>query len=249
MKKLLLACLLLSGCASTPMRETKLPSTSIGEKLEQTSAELTDQVAGNLVGAERAISGLPASREKTVVGYFISDAIAITGRPIAATEKVFIGRAEALLSQDIAVQQKAESDRLKARDEAAALKVEVEELKKQHELALATEREEAKAAVAKAKLEGEQQIKKIIAFMGYGLSFLLIVAGAACFPLASYIPQLGPRVAFGLILAGVATGATATAFLTILNHPWIIWTGLGVVVAILLVAAAIAYTNHLHHKE
>jgi hypothetical protein len=105
------------------------------------------------------------------------------------------------------------------------------------------------AGLAAARLEAEADQRRLIGWIFYGGGALCIAAAAGCLFLASYVPQLGPRVALAIGAAGLALIGTGVAINQALSHPWIIWAGLGLVLVLVTAAAALIYANNHHHTS
>ena len=98
------------------------------------------------------------------------------------------------------------------------------------------------------------------AFMWRGLAAAVIVglvcAVVGCFVVlrglaffGAQLPFAGPRAAFGVGVGGLLLIGTGVALNTLLQHEWVVWTGLGLAAAALLVAGALMYANHHHSTQ
>lgn len=241
MKRFCLCLLLLAGCTSKPVKQPELPSTVIGSTLSAKQGAQMDTLAGYFTAIKTVADTLPQTKAKDGIEELVLDGEQITGLPVLATQTKFEQLAKDLLADD---KTKGENERRVLASENGQLTQEIAKLKSDHEAALTQEKADAVAAIAQARLEGEQKLQKIEELAGYGLSFLLVILGAVSFPLATYIPQLGPRVAFGLIWAGLL-GMVTTLIFT--HYPQYVAYGVGAVMILLTFVATGIYFNHEHH--
>jgi hypothetical protein len=88
-------------------------------------------------------------------------------------------------------------------------------------------------------------VDRVIRIGGYALAAILGAAAAASLFLAAQVPWLGPRISAALGAASVSIFAMVWAYEWTKQHPWIT----AITGACILVAAALAYANHLHDRS
>lgn len=252
--KVSLLILLFAGCKTAPTAvEDNRQSTMIGNQTSAARTQLSDKIAGDVTGAQRALATQPESRSKDVANMFLDDALRITGIPTAATKSSFEKLADQLLSENALERAKAESSWAKVQADNDALKARLDQLEKNYQASLAKERADAQAkanaAIAEARQKAEAHERTLITSIFFGGGFLLLAAGALVFFLMGSNPIFGPKVGIGLGAAGALSIGTGIAILQLLNHPNVIWWGLGIITAILATTAGIMLSNHYHHTE
>ncbi len=257
MRPLLLSLLLLlSGCSllhsPAPVGDGKT-STSLNTAAVEGRAQVNDKIAGDAVAAKKALDPLPESRNKDVANGFLDDIVHLTGAPTPQTKTSFELLATQLLSEDAAQRAKAEAQWAKVAADNDALKAKVSKLEQDYQAALAKERADAKieldAAVKKARDEAAAKERLLITSIFMGGGGLLVAAGVLCFFLAGSNPLLGPKVAIGLVAAGMLGIFTGVAVLQLMTHPNVVWWGLGIIVAVLAGVAGLMISNHHHSTE
>jgi outer membrane murein-binding lipoprotein Lpp len=251
----ILASLLISGCGhfglgKAPSRDS---SNKIANDIGVQQNAFNDRAAGNNSAIEFTAQQLPASREKEVILLFAEDQFRLLGHPKAETETEFQKVAKQLLSQNLGEREKGEQARVKLTTDTEALKAQLENLKKDFEKARAQEAAEHRAELDRVKLEAAQEERRLVSYIFFGAAALLGIAGVIVIMTASSVPMFGPKVGMGLLAAGAVSGVTGVGILALMKqldeHPWIIWLGLVVILLLVGVAGAIAYTNHQHHKD
>jgi hypothetical protein len=87
-------------------------------------------------------------------------------------------------------------------------------------------------------------VDRVIRIGGYALAAILGALAAASLFLAAQVPWLGPRISASLAAASISIFAMVWAYEWTKAHPWIT----AISGACILIAAALAYANHLHSK-
>ncbi len=250
---LLLSLALLGGCGTgikTPERNT---SNQIATTVTAVREDVADRAAGNNSAIDFTANRLPESREKEVIKIFVDDQFRLLGQPRAKTQSDFEAAASALLSANAAERAKGETLRLKLAGENEELKAKLKKAEADFTAARLREEEEHRAQLAQARLEGEEKNNRLISYIFFGGGALLVAIGVVILVTAAHNPLFGPRVGFGVIGAGgasVFTGILVTQLMKQLaEHGWILWTGFGTILLLLTGAAAIAWSNHIHHTD
>jgi hypothetical protein len=138
----------------------------------------------------------------------------------------------------------------KAQNEAATLRNRVSDLEaqvKQERLDAAAELTRQLQAVRddeRRKADADTRHMISLIFFGGGAIMLLATAGVLYF--SATVPQLGPRVAIFTGGAGLALIGSGVALLELLNHPAIVWWGLGIASVFMACAATAIWYNHIH---
>ena len=101
------------------------------------------------------------------------------------------------------------------------------------------------ARLVKDLASAHEKTDRVIRLGGYALAALLTAAGVASFFLAAQLPMLGPRIGIALVAAGASVFAMVQAYEWTKAHPWVT----GITLALLLVAAVLAYANQLHARS
>ena len=101
------------------------------------------------------------------------------------------------------------------------------------------------ATLRKELASARDSVDRVIRIGGYALAGILGALAAASLFLAAQVPWLGPRISAALGAASVSIFAMVWAYEWTKQHPWIT----AITGACILVAAALAYANHLHDKS
>lgn len=243
--------LLLTGCWSWPFSPNRTVSNQIGTVAANDQTNLNDRAAGNNAAIGYTAAKLPDSREKEVIQSFVSDQYGILGQPKLTTKTAFEKAADELLSTDAAKRAQGEADRVKLSTDNLALKAALD--KANADFAAQRKLEETAHAqeIEKIKLDAANAQRKLVSYIFFGGSALLLVAGIAVLVLSSSYPIFGPKAAFGLIGASVIGAVMGVAILQLMSeldkHPWILWVGGGSIIAILTGVGALLYANHAHN--
>lgn len=104
--------------------------------------------------------------------------------------------------------------------------------------------EKENATLRKELASARDSVDRVIRIGGYALAAILGAAAAASLFLAAQVPWLGPRISAALGAASLSIFAMVWAYEWTKQHPWIT----AITGACILVAAALAYANHLHDK-
>ena len=212
----------------------------------------TDGVAGeagiiqNVAGQPTAADQLAASERARVVAEGKAQDIAAqyqAAQTAALAAQSDLASTKAALAAQNAALAKAQAD---AQTEQAGLAA---KLQAQFD---ATKRD-ADARVAAAQSAAKAAAERMQTVILTGLGALLILAGIASIVYASSIPFLGPRAGALLIGAGVGL-ITLNVIVRELQdqldrHPWVLWTGVGLMIALVAVAAGMIYSNQHHAAD
>lgn len=101
------------------------------------------------------------------------------------------------------------------------------------------------ARLTRERDDARSLVDRVIRIGGYALAGILAAAAAASLFLAAQVPWLGPRISAALGAASVSIFAMVWAYEWTKAHPWVT----AITGACVLVAAALAYANHLHDKS
>ena len=101
------------------------------------------------------------------------------------------------------------------------------------------------AQLRKDLASARDTVDRVIRIGGYALAGILGALAAASLFLAAQVPWLGPRISAALGAASLSIASMVWAYEWTKTHPWIT----AISGACLLVAAALAYANHLHAKN
>lgn len=255
MKKYLLILLLLAGCKTdtvTPTGDGHV-STPLGTAASDARTQLNAKVAGDAVAAQKAIEPLPSSRNKDVANMFLDDIVHVTGGVTLDQKTSFEKLADQLVSPDAKLQAAGEAQWAKVAADNDVLKAKVATLETQYKNALEKERNDGaqalKDAVNKAKADADAKQRTLITWIFFGGGGILLAAAALVLFLASSNPVFGPKVALGLGAAGAVSILTGIGVIQLLDHPAVVWWGLGTVCVLLAGAAGLMFSNHFHAKE
>lgn len=236
---------LLSGChifrKPVPKIADTAPAIGAVTAVTQTQSQITDKASGYNAGAQFAVQTMPASRAKDVTLQLLGDQQFLLGAPTPQTKDFYETLAGGLLSENEAIQTKAEADLKK---DAAAL----ETVKEQYTTQLAAANKQLNDLTAQYNLEKvaqDQRVKDIVAYIFFGIAALCILGGIAMAVLAGSYPLFGPKAAISLGLAGVVSGASGVAIIKLLDTSVVYW-GVGFVVLLVVVACVLVYANHNH---
>lgn len=251
----LIALFLIAGCktTNTPVLPDNHQSTVLGAQATEARSKVNNQIAGDAVGAQKALAPLPESRNKEVANKFLDDIVAVTGGATLETKTSFEKLADQLISEDAKTRANAEVQWSKVAADNEALKAKVAKLEADHQAALEKEHSDAearlKAVVQQARLDAEARERKFITWIFMGGGAALLAAAALVLFIMGSNPMFGPKVAMGLGAAGALSIGTGIAILQLLSHPNVIWWGLGIIVAALAVTAGLMISNQHHALE
>ncbi len=238
-----------SGCSNSGNKPIAGPVTSL-VKLDQSVQNRESKVSASLEASEYAAGFLEPSTTKDAVIGSIQVGRSWAGPATDADRAEFmalVNKAMALkLGEAKAGWDKSRQEASSSSTELAALKIKVAE---------DTVRAQANldARIKEIQDQADKERKHWITLVTMGFGSIAIAAGVAMFFLQAQLPFLGPRIAFATIAAGITLIATGIAVNSIERaleaHPWIVYTGLGTILALGLVAGSLAYSNYLHHKD
>lgn len=235
------------GCQTVPTPPAPADTKS-GPVLSASELDFKGRIEAQAQAASYAAKTLPDSNEKVAVQGPID--VIVTQTAGTATQKQ---KDDAMIPVMLALKgdlDKANANWAAARMDASETRTKLAELQAQ----VVKERVEAAAELTRqlqqardeATKAAEAQTRKIVCIIFFGGGFLLLLATAGVFYFSATVPQLGPRVAIFTGGAGGASIATGIAVLTLLNHPAVVWWGLGIVVALVGMAMVAIWYNHLH---
>lgn len=101
------------------------------------------------------------------------------------------------------------------------------------------------ARLTKERDDARSMVDRVIRIGGYALAGILGAAAAASLFLAAQVPWLGPRISAALGAASLSIFAMVWAYEWTKQHPWVT----AITGACVLVAAALAYANHIHDRK
>jgi hypothetical protein len=138
----------------------------------------------------------------------------------------------------------------RALDEAGALKTQIATLeatvKREREAAAIELARQLQDARDQERRDAEAAQRKLVGWIFFGGGFVLGLLAVGCLVYAPTVPQLGPRAALGFGAASAGAVATGVAVLQLMNHPEVVWWGLGLIAVSVVAALAMIYSNHLH---
>lgn len=105
------------------------------------------------------------------------------------------------------------------------------------------------AEFARIRSEADAKVRRLISLIFFGGSALSVAAGVLMLTVFSGVPIVGPKLIAGAFILAAILSATGVAILKAMQHPWIVWTGLGVAAAVLIALGSIAYANNWHAKK
>lgn len=260
---------LLTGCLG-PFRHKVTPPAPISisgvpapsdAKASKIIDDAASKVSASVRAAARANDANPDGAAKTATAGELSVAQSILPEPSAADAAAAFERVNNALRGDLT---KAQAQWQQASGEAATLRANLASSQ------AAAERERADAAaklnareaewsatfqklqadadarVVAAKAQAEAEQRRLLNWIFHGVGAACVVLGILSLTLLSSIPQLGSKIGWGLICAGVSSISFGIAVDWVLSHPWIPVVVIG---ALLLVCAVLFVANHWHHTN
>jgi len=234
--------LTLPSCHTAPLP----PPVNVASQpaLDVSQLEFKSKIAAQAYAAQFATIQLPDSNAKSAVAGSVGVIQQLAGAPTDKDKAEALAPVVKALAGDLAAANLAWA---KAKDDAIALNQRISELElkiKNERIAAALE---LQRQLDKVKQEADLATKKIISYVFFGGGFVLGVMAVLTLVYASSVPQLGPRAALAFGTASAAAIGSGIAVIQLLNHPEVVWWGLGIVVAAFIAGIAVVYTNHLHH--
>lgn len=210
----------------------------------------SSKIAANAEAADFAANSIEDTNTKAAVKGPISVIRSLAG---PATDK---DRADAMALVVMAQAGKLEEANAgwsKARQDADAKNAEISRLKSQIEQERAAAALEQQRKVDEANQKADAARKRIITFIFFGLGAAAVAAGPVMLILAGQNPVFGPKIAFATMGGGAVLIATGIAINSIEKaleaHPWIVYTGIGLALAAVIVVLALMYSNNSHNKQ
>jgi hypothetical protein len=242
-----LAILCLYGCKNVPTPPAPSETRS-GPALNLSELEFKGAIESQAKAAKYASNTLPDSNSKAAVQGPIGVVEALTAGT-ATTKQLESAMVPVLLALKGDLE-KANAGWARSRDDAETLRQRLVELqnlvKAEREQAAAELTRQLQEARDNAKREADAHIRKLVGYIFFGGGFLLFLVTAGVLYFSATVPQLGPRVALFTGGAAFVSIASGLGIITLLNHPSIIWWGMGIVLALMGMASVAIWYNHLH---
>ncbi len=235
------------GCQTVPTPPAPTETKS-GPALNASELEFKGTIEAQGLAATYAAKTLPESNAKSAVQGPVGVITTLTTG--TSTQKQ---RDDAMAPVLLALQGKLTEASVgweKALSDAATLRNRVSDLEaqvKQERIDAAAELTRQLQAVRdEERRKAEADTRHMISLIFFGGGAILLLATAGVLYFSATVPQLGPRVAIFTGGAGLGLIASGVAILELLNHPAVVWWGLGISCTFLACAATAIWYNHIH---